>query len=570
MRRSEPVTSLILVALLSAGMIIAPSVLAVHDEGIFELDGNAVDQAAAGDDWENGTPGADDTLFIPGSVDKCRAVRDRVGASIDVEVDGGVDLSNAGTLALAGASILVAGASIFAQADPAAATRALGDVAPELSRRLWHWLNDKPTDKDPVALAEDVPEVIPRFSRLGVGEELVLIFLEDTSLYSQRAEELTLTTLGRLSASITHEIRNPLAAISHAAELLHEEEKTVEDRTRLTRIIHDNTLRLERLVADVLQLNRRDRANAEPIELRPWLDGFVAEFAANESLPRARIAVDAARDGKPMPQGTYLFVEVFGAKLDDQKKPIKGPDGHFAEDKLLFYTAMETQPEWGSEFPDLLRNGDWNYAVFLTDRTVRPGVNQAECLACHKPLARDSFVFTLKTLQAKAQAMKSQLQDAQKQMRDGAQKADGPPHRLVPFLAVPFTVRGAQSHVFERVVRHGVRLRVPHPRVVQAEIDRIEPPHQRRIAAHDVFHLSDDLHARRAVFHAFHLPEQFVVFRIFVVRVILPVSLDLGIRAVQQEQEILRIRIVGVPSPTEKLERALVHLFLEPVVIGRP
>ena len=70
-------------------------------------------------------PGFAGQSFIAGSVEKCQAVRAMVGAHIDVEVDGGVDLSNAGALARAGASVLVAGASIFAQPDPAAATRAL-------------------------------------------------------------------------------------------------------------------------------------------------------------------------------------------------------------------------------------------------------------------------------------------------------------------------------------------------------------------------------------------------------------------------------------------------------------
>ena len=70
-------------------------------------------------------PGFAGQSFIAGSVEKTRAVRARVGQAVDVEVDGGVDLSNAKALAQAGASILVAGASIFAQADPAAATRAL-------------------------------------------------------------------------------------------------------------------------------------------------------------------------------------------------------------------------------------------------------------------------------------------------------------------------------------------------------------------------------------------------------------------------------------------------------------
>jgi ribulose-phosphate 3-epimerase len=74
-------------------------------------------------------PGFAGQSFIPGSLDKTRAVRDKVGDRVDVEVDGGVDLSNARTLAYAGASILVAGASIFAQPDPAAATRALLSAA---------------------------------------------------------------------------------------------------------------------------------------------------------------------------------------------------------------------------------------------------------------------------------------------------------------------------------------------------------------------------------------------------------------------------------------------------------
>ena len=70
-------------------------------------------------------PGFAGQKFIAGSVEKCRAVRDKVGPTTDVEMDGGVDLSNARTLGAAGASILVAGASIFAQPDPAAATQAL-------------------------------------------------------------------------------------------------------------------------------------------------------------------------------------------------------------------------------------------------------------------------------------------------------------------------------------------------------------------------------------------------------------------------------------------------------------
>jgi cytochrome c553 len=113
-----------------------------------------------------------------------------------------------------------------------------------------------------------------------------------------------------------------------------------------------------------------------------------------------KAAVEAAKDGKPLPDGAVLFAEVHSAKLDADKKPVTGSDGFFVPEKLLFYTAMATGAGWGDEIPDMLRNGNWNYAVFTSDKQQRPGVNQAECLACHKPLDSTSYVFTLKELAA--------------------------------------------------------------------------------------------------------------------------------------------------------------------------
>jgi cytochrome c553 len=109
-------------------------------------------------------------------------------------------------------------------------------------------------------------------------------------------------------------------------------------------------------------------------------------------------AVQAAKAGKPLPDGSMLFVEVFSAKLGADKAPVKGGDGFFAADQLLFYTAMQRQAGWGKDIPDMLRNEDWNYAIFTTAKQLRPRVNHAECLACHKPLHNESYLFTLKPL----------------------------------------------------------------------------------------------------------------------------------------------------------------------------
>jgi cytochrome c553 len=109
-------------------------------------------------------------------------------------------------------------------------------------------------------------------------------------------------------------------------------------------------------------------------------------------------ALQAAKAGKPVGDGAVLFVEVYAAQLDADKKPVTGADGFYVPEKLLFYTAMASGSGWGNEVPEALRNANWNYAVFTLDKQHRPSVNQAECFACHKPLDSTSYLFTLKQM----------------------------------------------------------------------------------------------------------------------------------------------------------------------------
>ena len=109
-------------------------------------------------------------------------------------------------------------------------------------------------------------------------------------------------------------------------------------------------------------------------------------------------AVDAAKAGKSLPDGSVLFVEVYSAKLDANKNPITGADGFFEPDALLRYTAMAREAGWGDAIPDVLRNENWHYTVFTKDKQHQANVNQALCLACHKPLSNVSYTFTLKQL----------------------------------------------------------------------------------------------------------------------------------------------------------------------------
>lgn len=119
-----------------------------------------------------------------------------------------------------------------------------------------------------------------------------LIYLQDFGRAQAQAQQIKLAALGRLTANIAHEIRNPLASISHAAELLADEQRA-DTRARLVRIIGDNSQRLNRLVGEILELGRRDRAQQETIELAAFLRQFVEEYALNDMATQARIRLVA-------------------------------------------------------------------------------------------------------------------------------------------------------------------------------------------------------------------------------------------------------------------------------------
>jgi len=111
-----------------------------------------------------------------------------------------------------------------------------------------------------------------------------------------------------------------------------------------------------------------------------------------------KVALQAAGAGNALPDGSELFVEVYSAKLGSTKAPIVGTDGKYQPDQLLSFSGMARDSGWGANIPAMLRNENWNYAVFKADRTRRTDINQAECLACHKPKESTSFLFMYKEL----------------------------------------------------------------------------------------------------------------------------------------------------------------------------
>ena len=116
--------------------------------------------------------------------------------------------------------------------------------------------------QSPLRVSRQSPQVSARFADLDTGhEDLTLVFLEDTARVAQEAQQMNLASLGRLSATLAHEIRNPLSAISHATELLDEDMEKPED-SHLLGIIRNHVKRVNGIISDVLDLSRRPRSQA--------------------------------------------------------------------------------------------------------------------------------------------------------------------------------------------------------------------------------------------------------------------------------------------------------------------
>jgi two-component system sensor histidine kinase PilS (NtrC family) len=175
--------------------------------------------------------------------------------------------------------------------------RNLAIAAPELARRLGRWRADAVPDETPLQMAADQPEVVPRFTRLLAGSDQTLIFLDDTSLVSRRAESITLAALGRFSASLAHEIRNPLAAISYAVQLLEESRDIAVADRRLLEIVRQQGTRMNGIVENVLGMARREPAKPEHVDLVAFNRQFVDEY--NSSHP---IELDSLRATSTQPR----------------------------------------------------------------------------------------------------------------------------------------------------------------------------------------------------------------------------------------------------------------------------
>ena len=231
--------------------------------------------------------------------------------------------------------------------------RALEEISPALARNVREWeAGITPTSNSFTAVGK-ATDIVPHFTRLGQDGRIgTLIVLEDLALIRRRMQEMKLAALGRLTASIAHEIRNPLAAMSHAGQLLAEADGLGAEEERLTAMILSHVQRVNGIVESVLQLSRQPAARAEQLTLAAWLPEAIEQYRREASDPGLHIDLDIAAADTEVPMDPAHLTQVLWNLLDNARQ--HGRDAH---DEAHIGVRVDTLADGRRRVLDVLDNG---------------------------------------------------------------------------------------------------------------------------------------------------------------------------------------------------------------------
>ena len=171
----------------------------------------------------------------------------------------------------------------FSMGSPKDRHKHIRELSPRLSRSLAKWKRHPHEEPKPLVLEASQSSILPSYVALPAESGLgAMIFLTDNNVVARRAVELSVNSLAKLSGSIAHEIRNPLAALNHASQLLEESPQIRLAEMRLIHIIQNHAKRMNGIVENILQLSRREQSQPEVMALQYFLPEFAMEFETSK------------------------------------------------------------------------------------------------------------------------------------------------------------------------------------------------------------------------------------------------------------------------------------------------
>jgi two-component system sensor histidine kinase PilS (NtrC family) len=271
----------------------------------------------------------------------------------------------------------------------------LGEVSPRLLYLLTMWRQSgsaTDTAGGNLLAIDGLREVRPHFAALGQGRPPpVLVFLEDLTALDDHIHQTRLAALGRLSASIAHEVRNPVGAISHAAQLLGEDAGLSDASRRMSEIIRANTERVSTIIGNVQQLARRETTRPERMPLAEWLADFVREFTSTGGHEAGQLATENPDPNLEVRADPSHLRQILWNLCDNAfRYSVKGPDdkvelriGRLAGSNRPYLEVLDRGPGIDATISDRI------FEPFFTSRASGTGLGlfiARELAQCNRAL----------------------------------------------------------------------------------------------------------------------------------------------------------------------------------------
>ena len=254
----------------------------------------------------------------------------------------------------------------------------LGEIYPPLANALETWLLHPTSQQRHLHAQPEGNDLLLTFQPLGdPGNSGILVFIDDASQAATQAQQLKLASLGRLVASIAHEIRNPLGAIGHANQLLRESPDLKGEDRRMTEIIDRNTARLNEVIENILSLSRRREPNPELVPIKPWLEKIATELMENHGLRPNQLVVQVVPEHTRLRFDPKQVHQVIGILVENAIKHQKERG-----EKLIITLAGGVETINGEGYLQVIDNGttirseivDRIFDPFFTTQNIGTGL----------------------------------------------------------------------------------------------------------------------------------------------------------------------------------------------------